>query len=160
VQNKAKQEIVLILYNVRSAYNVGSMFRTADGAGVSHIYLIGVTPTPETRFGVPQKEIAKTALGAEKAVAWTHAKTIASVLTKLKKKGFRIVALEQTKDAVDYTKFSKQEKVALIVGAELGGIPESVINKCDSVIHIPMRGVKNSLNVATAAGIALFSMVG
>lgn len=157
-KQEKQREIVLIVYNVRSAYNVGSFFRTADGAGVSHMYLIGFTPTPITRFGVPQKEIAKTALGAEMTIRWSHANTVSPVLTKLRKQGFQIVALEQTPASIPVADFKPKQKVALVLGSELGGVPNTVLNKCDAAIEIPMRGLKNSLNVSVATGIALYAL--
>lgn len=153
------RDIILILYNIRSAHNVGALFRTADGAGVSKIYLIGVTPAPINRFGNIQKEIAKTALGAEMVVKWESKKHIAPIIKMLKQHDYLIVALEQAADSFDYRALEASKKVALIAGAERGGIPESVLTQCDKIIHIPLKGMKNSLNVATATGIALFSLV-
>lgn len=152
-------QVILILYNIRSAHNVGALFRTADGAGVSKVYLIGVTPAPVNRFGNPQKEIAKTALGAEMTVPWESKKNVAHVIKALKADGFSIVALEQSERSIDYRVYTPPSKMALIAGAERGGVPENVLRQCDDVIHIPLKGMKNSLNVAIATGITLFSFL-
>lgn len=150
---------VLILDNIRSRHNVGSIFRTADCAGVSKIYLCGTTPTPLDRFGRPIKEIEKTALGAEKSVEWEYAKTTITVLKKLKKEGFQIIAVEQTKDSVDYKKVKVKSKVAFVVGNEVEGISKSVLKLCDMIAEIPMQGSKESLNVSVATGVALFRVL-
>ena len=152
--------IVLILDNIRSAHNVGSIFRTADGAGVTKIFISGVTPAPSDRFGRPVKEIAKVALGAEKAVAWQKTENTTQIISKLKKEGYSVVALEQDERAVDYKNFKPSGKIALIVGNEVGGISKDILKLCDHVIEIPMKGKKESLNVSVATGIALFQIFG
>ncbi len=153
------KEIVLVIDNVRSAHNVGSMFRTADAAGVTKIYCIGYTPTPLDRFKRPQKDIAKTALGAEQTLPWEHYDHIGDVIQALKHDGVTIVALEQTKNAIDYrTLLHHGDKVALVVGNEVGGISEGTLALCDHHIEIPMRGTKESLNVSVATGIALYAL--
>lgn len=151
-----KKEICLILYNIRSAHNVGSIFRTADAASVSHVYLTGYTPSPIDRFNRERKDISKVALGAEKTVPWTHTENIEEVISELKKKGFTIIALEQDKKSVDYKTIRISQKSLLILGEEVNGIPKSILKKCDIIAEIPMRGKKESLNVSVAAGIALF----
>lgn len=151
---------ILILHNIRSAQNVGSLFRTADAAGISEIYLVGITPLPTDQFGRERKEIAKTALGAEKSVAWEHVKTIAPLLKKLKKENYTIIAIEQSADSVDYKKVNIKGNAALVLGNEVEGISESVLKQCDVVAEIPMRGKKESLNVAVAGGIAMFRILG
>ena len=160
---RRKKELHLILDNVRSAHNVGSIFRTADAAGVSKIYLIGVTPTPTDRFGHFRKDIAKVALGAEKSVSWEYCRSLLPLFRKLKKEGFYILALEQDKTAVDYKKVSLKvsltPRAALIVGSEVSGIKKGALRMCDCVCEIPMRGKKESLNVAVALGIALFRLL-
>lgn len=153
-------EAVLILDNIRSTYNVGAIFRTADAAGISKIYLVGITPAPLDRFGRPRKDIAKASLGAEKTIAWQQTATIAPLLTKLKKEQYAIIAVEQAKNSVDYKKVKLGPKVAFILGTEVTGIKEAVLKKCDIVAEIPMAGAKESLNVSVAAGIALFRMMG
>ena len=153
---KDKKENVIIIYNVRSVQNVGAMFRTADAAGIDKIYLVGYTPTPLDRFGRVRKDIAKSALGAEKFVSWEYKKTISPLLTKLRKENFYIIAIEQDEKSVDYKKVSANVKNVFIVGPEVTGIPKSVLKKCDVVAEIPMRGKKESLNVSVALGVVLF----
>ncbi len=144
-----KRRICLVAYNVRSLWNVGSFFRTGDAFNVEKIYLTGYTGQP------PRKEITKTALGAEEFVAWEHADDPLDVVKKLKKEGWSIVPLELTDDAIDLKTFKAPEKICLIVGHELSGVPQDIIAIADQVIKIPMLGKKESLNVAVAAGIAL-----
>ncbi len=151
--------IYLILHNVRSLYNVGSIFRTADGAGVSKIFLTGYTPAPVDVFGKYRKEISKTALGAEKYVPWEVVRYIEPIINRLKKLKIQIVALEQAKGSVDYRKFKPKFPIALVLGNEVRGLSRDVLKKCDRVIQIPMRGKKESLNVSVATGITLFSLI-
>ena len=147
----------VILYNLRSAHNVGSIFRTADGAGVSKIYLIDTTPAPIDRFGRKRKDIAKVALGAEESVEWEYAKDIFSILENLREEDSKIVAVEQDEQSTTLSDFSPQEKTAYIFGSETKGLPEEVLNEADTILEIPMKGKKESLNVSVAAGIILFS---
>lgn len=148
---------ILILPDIRSAQNVGSLFRTADAVGIKHIYIVGYTPTPLDRFGKPQKDIVKTALGAEQTVSWEYVKTLAPLLTKLKKQGYTLVAIEQAKNSIDYKKIRiDPRKTACILGNEVNGLSVSSLKKVDLVAEIPMKGMKESLNVAVAGGIALF----
>ncbi len=156
---KIPQTISVVLPDIRSAHNVGSVFRTADAAGVSHIYLAGHTPCPVDRFGRVQKEIAKTALGAEQVIPWTYVPTVAPLLRKLKKQGSTLVAIEQAKNSVDYRKMPKTGDIVLIFGNEVDGVSASVLKAVDCVAEIPMRGTKESLNVAVTAGIILFEMI-
>ncbi len=148
--------VSLILPDLRSAHNVGSIFRTAEAAGVTKIYLTGYTPAPFDEFGRVNKEIAKTALGAEQILPWEKDNDIFAVIKKLKAEGCLIVALEQAKNSVDYKNLKPAEKMAVIVGNEVSGIAEEVLTLCDRVAVIPMKGQKESLNVAVAAGVALF----
>jgi tRNA G18 (ribose-2'-O)-methylase SpoU len=152
------QQNILILHNIRSVENVGAIFRTADAAGINKIYLVGYTPTPLDRFGRKRGDLAKSALGAEEFVAWEQKKNIFPLLTKLKKENFQIVAIEQDKKSVDYKtlRFRRGQAYAFIVGTEVTGIPKNVLEKCDIIAEIPMRGKKESLNVSVATGIALF----
>jgi 23S rRNA (guanosine2251-2'-O)-methyltransferase len=152
--------VCLALHNIRSVYNVGAIFRTADAVGVSKIYLCGYTPAPIDRFGRARKDIAKAALGAEKTVAWESVETISELISKLKKEKVKIFALEQSKNSVDYRKAKLAPKNLLILGNEVGGIEQEILKKCDEVLEIPMRGEKESLNVSVAAGIALFGIDG
>ena len=155
----SKTEVVLILVDIRSAHNVGSIFRPADAAGISKIYLVGYTPAPLDRFGRIVKEIAKTALGAEKSVEWKKVSEIEELFKNLKAKDFRIMALEQAANSVDYKKVKIKESSAIILGNEVGGLSAEILNQCDIVAEIPMRGQKESLNVAVAAGIFLFRLL-
>lgn len=157
-QAEEKMSIVAILHNIRSLHNVGSIFRTADAAGVEKLFLTGYTPAPVDAFGKVRSEIAKTALGAEESVAWEKYLSVAKVIQKLKQSGFYIVALEQSDRAVDYRKFKPHKPIALIVGNEVRGLSSSVLKKCDVIIEMPMRGKKESLNVAVAFGVAVFSL--
>lgn len=152
------QEIILVIHNVRSVYNVGSMFRTAETAGVSKIYLTGYTPQPIDRFGRPRKDISKTALGAEKTIPWEHYTQIGQLINILKKDIFFIIAIEQSPKAIDYKEVKPKQKTALIVGNEVRGLSKAILDKCDVVAQIPMRGKKESLNVSVALGVALFRM--
>ena len=155
-----KREAVLILHDIRSEHNVGSLFRTADAAGVAKVYLTGYTPAPTDRFGRPAKTIAKVALGGEQ-LPWEQCKSGAALLTRLRKAGYFIVAIEQDARAVDYKKAKlPRGKVAFVLGNEVGGISQSLLGRADAIAFIPMRGKKESLNVSVAGGIALFRMLG
>lgn len=146
----------VILHDIRSHYNVGAIFRTCDGAGVSKIYLTGYTPAPEDRFGREVAEISKTALGAEKFVAWEKVEDILLVVQKLKAEGVTVVAVEQSKSSVMLSDFAIPEKVAYIFGSETEGVPLEVLAEVDAVLELPMLGQKESLNVSVTAGIVLF----
>ncbi|MDD4287838.1 MAG: RNA methyltransferase [Candidatus Peribacteraceae bacterium] len=146
------RQIVLLAFNIRSLWNVGSLFRTSDSFAIEKIFLTGYTATP------PRREISKTALGAEETVSWEKAEDPVKVIAKLKKQGFTIVALEQARGAVDLDKYEPPSKVCLIVGHEVLGVPKELLKLCDAVVHIPMHGKKESLNVAVAAGIALHQL--
>ncbi|MCX6735638.1 MAG: TrmH family RNA methyltransferase [Candidatus Parcubacteria bacterium] len=158
--NSKPKETCIILPDVRSSYNVGSVFRTADAAGVSKIFLVGYTPCPEDRFKRANKEIGKTALGAEKTVSWEHEDDIFTLLKKLKKEGFQIIAVEQSLKSVDYKKVTLTEKTALLFGNEVEGVSQVVLDECDIIAEIPMLGGKESLNVSVSVGVALFRMLG
>lgn len=148
----------MVVHNIRSAYNVGAIFRTADGIGIDKIYLTGYSPIPYEEnkpYQSPaQKMISKTALGAEKNVSWKREKSIGKVIAELKKLGFSIVALEQFKKSIDYKKFKPHFPLVLIIGNEPRGIDGKILKKCDAIVEIPMKGKKNSLNVAVALGVA------
>jgi tRNA G18 (ribose-2'-O)-methylase SpoU len=147
---------ILILENIRSAYNVGAIFRTANGAGVSKIFLVGYTPTPIDRFGRLQSEIKKTSLGASEEIDWEHRTDIIGLISELREKEIRIVSVEQTNTAISLIKFSVPEKVAYIVGNEVDGISSNTLALTDMIIEIPMLGSKESLNVSVATGIVLY----
>ena len=153
---------VVILPNIRSVHNVGSIFRTSDAAGIQKIYLVGVTPDPIDRFGRDRTDIAKVALGAEKTVAWEHTETLEGVVNNLKNLGYYIVALEQDSASVDYKAVSlpsDKENFAFIVGEETQGLSAEELSLADTIAEIPMRGEKESLNVSVATGIALFRIL-
>lgn len=151
-----RKNFCAILFNIRSAHNVGSIFRTADGAGVAKLYLCGYTPTPNDRN--VGKDISKTALGAETFVLWEKHRQTVRLIKKLKKEGARIVALEQTPNSILYSKFKPKFPLCLIVGNEVSGIPKSILSLADDIIEIPMQGKKESLNVAVAFGIAAYNL--
>lgn len=155
------QQIVLILQNIRSTHNVGSIFRTSDACGINKIFLVGYTPAPLDQFNRPVKEIAKTALGAEKQVPYEKYKSFSLLVKKLKKEGFKIIAIEQSENSIDYkkVKINKQEKVAFVLGEEVNGLTKKELEICDMVAEIPMKGEKESLNVSVATGVALFRML-
>lgn len=138
---------------------MGSIFRTADGAGVGKLWLSGYTPAPLDQFKRVNGEIAKTALGAEQDVAWEKREDILDLISDLKKEGYQIWALEQSDKSVDYRRVKLTEKTALIVGNEVGGVEPEVLTECDRIIEIPMRGAKESLNVAVATGVAVFYLI-
>lgn len=162
--------MVAILHNIRSLHNVGSIFRTADGAGIEKLYLCGITPSPVDRFGAVRSDIAKTALGAEKNVAWEKVVSTTKLIDRLRKDGFKILAVELDKRAVPYYEYRqnpspakagtpfRKGRIALIVGAEVEGIPKTILAKADTIIEIPMRGKKESLNVSVAFGIIAFHL--
>lgn len=152
-------EIAMLLHNIRSAHNVGAIFRTADAAGVKKIYLSGYTPTPVDRFGRPSREIGKTALGGELSVQWEYMKSPSSVISKLKKDGWQIVGLEQDARAINYKEFKTSSPALIILGNEVRGISKRMRDRCDVLVEIPMHGKKESLNVSVAAGIVLFGVI-
>lgn len=149
-------ETAVLLHNIRSAHNVGSIFRTSDGAGVSKIYLTGYSPTPIDRFGAPQKDIAKTALGAEQRVAWEQMKDPLDALSKLRGEGWRIVGVELDEKAIDYRTLEPHARTVFLFGNEVTGIDHAILERCDAIVQIPMRGMKESLNVSVAAGVILY----
>ena len=116
---KNKKELILILDNIRSTHNVGSIFRTADAVGVSEIFLVGVTPDPVDRFGRERKDVSKVAIGAEKTIPWEHAEDLNTLIKKLKKEGTKIIALEQAENSVDYKKFKPIFPMALILSGKV-----------------------------------------
>ena len=155
-----KFKSILILPNIRSAVNVGAIFRTADGVGIDKIYLTGYTPRPTDKFGRIQKDIAKSALGAETWIDWEYQKNLSTVIAKLKKDGYKIVAIEQDKRAIDYRRVKISDKTAFILGPEVEGLDKKILDKCDQIVYIPMYGKKESLNVSVACGVALFKILG
>jgi tRNA G18 (ribose-2'-O)-methylase SpoU len=154
VENIQRNPIFVLLDNVRSLYNVGSIFRTSDGALIQKLYLTGFTPYP------PRHEIEKTALGSTKSVPWEYIKDPVEVIEKLKYEGIKIVSLEHTDKSIPYYEFRKSDFPAcLVIGNEIKGIREDVLKITDIAIEIPMHGIKQSLNVAVAYGIALYDLL-
>lgn len=149
-----KMPVIAVLENIRSAYNVGSVFRTADAFLLESIYLCGYTAFP------PHKEIKKTALGAEETVSWKHFRNIAEALAEIRSLGYKVYAVEQAVDSWKLGSFSvEDDKIAVIFGNEVTGVEQSTIALCDGVIEIPQLGMKHSLNVATAAGVVLWELI-
>lgn len=156
---KIKYKNIIVLPDIRSSLNVGSIFRTADACRIDKIYLAGYTPAPIDKFGRADKQIAKTALGAEKSLAWEKVVGIDKLLIKLKQEGFCLIAVEQNKKSVDYKKVKVKNKTAFIFGNEVAGLSKNILNKCDVIAEIPMKGEKESLNVAVSVGVALFRIL-
>lgn len=149
-----KLPVIAVLENVRSAYNVGSLFRTADAFLLQAIYLCGYTAYP------PHKEIKKTALGAEDTVDWRHFKNVSEAIEEIRGRGFKVYAVEQAVDSWKLGSFAvENEKIAVIFGNEVTGVEQSTIALCDGVMEIPQLGMKHSLNVATAAGVVLWELI-
>lgn len=154
-----KRKISLILHDVRSAHNVGSLFRSSDALGISEIYLTGYTPAPIDRFGRKVKEITKTALGAEETIPWHSVKSLDSVIKKLRKANVQIIAIEQSKNSIDYKKLRANGDTVFILGNEVDGLSEKILNRVDKIVEIPMKGEKESLNVAIAGSVVLFRIL-
>ncbi|MFH1188699.1 MAG: TrmH family RNA methyltransferase [bacterium] len=152
--------MIAILHNIRSLYNVGSMFRTAEGAGVEKLYLCGITPTPVDILGSARQPLAKVALGAETMVPWEYRKSTTLLINNLKKRGYKVYAIEQDKRSVSYSSAIKDssDKIALMVGHEVEGLPKTIVDKADVILEIPMYGKKESLNVSVAFGIIAYEL--
>lgn len=150
-----KTPVIAVLENIRSAYNVGSVFRTADAFLLESIYLIGYTAQP------PHKEIKKTALGAEETVEWHYFADTKSAIEELKKNGYKVYAVEQVVNSISLENlaFDNDEKIAVIFGNEVSGVEQDNILLCDGCIEIPQLGMKHSLNIATAAGVVLWEII-
>jgi 23S rRNA (guanosine2251-2'-O)-methyltransferase len=159
-------DIVIIANNLRSTHNVGSLLRTADGMGVNKVYLTGYTPYPASINDdrLPHlaqkidKQISKTALGAEKFVDWAQVEDAVSVISDLRLQGFKIVALEQAPGSVSLSKYISPNKIALVLGREVEGVEDEILAICDDIIEIEMKGQKESLNVIQAAAIAMYQL--
>lgn len=180
------KHIVAVLHNVRSMHNVGSIFRTADAAGVRKIFLTGITPAPLDRFGRARPQLVKVSLGAEKTVAWEHARSATKLLKELKADGYKVLAVEQSRKSIPYYKLPKSyvlsPKFCLVLGNEVKGLSSSVLALADKILEIPMRGAlvrdarhprragplrrsfseasrgKESLNVSVAFGIVVYTL--
>lgn len=155
MKTSEKFPIIVVLENIRSAYNVGSVFRTSDAFLAEAIYLCGYSARP------PHKEIRKTALGAEETVAWKHFKTAAEAIEELKNKNYKIFAVEQAANSMKLHEaaFRQKDNIAVVFGNEVSGVEQSTIDLCDGCLEIPQLGMKHSLNIATAAGVVLWEMV-
>ena len=150
-----KFPIIVVLENIRSAYNVGSVFRTSDAFLIEAIYIIGYSAKP------PHKEIKKTALGAEETVTWKYFKTTAEAIDQLKIREYKVYAVEQAEESykLHSANFRQNEKIAVVFGNEVTGVEQTTIHLCDGCIEIPQLGMKHSLNIATAAGIVLWELI-
>jgi 23S rRNA (guanosine2251-2'-O)-methyltransferase len=150
-----KIPVIAVLENIRSAYNVGSVFRTADAFLLEAIYITGYTCTP------PHKEIKKTALGAEDTVAWKHFANASAAIAALKQNGYTVYAVEQAQQSIllHQLQTNATQKIAVVFGNEVTGVEQETINQCNACIEIPQLGMKHSLNIATAAGVVLWEIV-
>lgn len=155
--------MIVIFHNIRSLFNVGALFRTADAAGVTKLFLTGYTPAPVDLFGKPRFQLAKVSLGAETYVLWEKQYSAVNLIKKLKKQGWEIWAIEQTSNSIPYYRqkadAKKTKKIALIVGNEVRGLSSSILRQCHKILEIPMLGKKESLNVAVAFGIVAFALL-
>lgn len=161
-----KKKVHILLPDIRSAYNVGSIFRSADCFGIEKIYLSGTTPTPVDRFGRSnsgaQKEISKTALGAEKDIPWEYVNDLSLLFKKMKNEKFIIICIEQDKKSItleNFLKIKEQEhieNILVIFGNEVEGVNKAILKKSDHIVEIPMHGKKESLNVSVCAGLIMY----
>jgi len=157
-----KKKVHILLPDIRSAYNVGSIFRSADCFGIEKVYLSGTTPTPVDRFGRTnsgaQKEISKTALGAEMDIPWEYVADLTPFLKKMKKENFTIISIEQDKKSIEldnFLKIKRPENILVIFGNEVEGVDKNLLKKSDYIVEIPMHGKKESLNVSVCAGLIM-----
>lgn len=156
-------KLILVAHNIRSAHNVGALMRTAEGLGVTKLYLTGYTPYPlaqnDTRLPhISQKmskQINKTALGAEDSLDWEHKEDVDALLDELKSDGYALAALEQTNKSVSLSRYRAANRLALLLGSEVSGVDENLLSKMDTHLEIPMKGKKESFNVVEAAAIAM-----
>lgn len=155
LENSTRHPVVIILDDVRSMQNVGSVFRTADAFGIQSVYLCGITPTP------PHRDIHKTALGATETVHWEYQADIEQILPELKQKGFRIAAVEQTQNStlLQHVEFDKHTPIVLIFGNEVNGVSEKALKYCDLSIEIPQWGNKHSLNISVCMGVVCWHLI-
>ncbi|MDB5260676.1 MAG: tRNA/rRNA methyltransferase SpoU [Candidatus Nomurabacteria bacterium] len=153
---------VAVLDNLRSVHNVGSIFRTANAAGIEKIYLCGTTPTPLDKKGNKRSDFAKVALGAEETINWEYHEDSRFMIQELRKKDFYIISLEQDERSIDYKKVNikNKENIAFVIGGEVEGIQKEIIELSDVVAEIPMLGTKESLNVTIAFGIGVYKILG
>lgn len=161
------KDVILIAHDIRSTHNVGSLLRTSEGLGVKKVFLTGYTPHPMTASDprLPHiakkldRQIHKTALGAEDMIAWEYIEDIGDVLQDVRKTGYQIIALEQSEDSIPLPEFLSSQKVALLIGREVEGIEPSLLGMCDTIVEIPMHGKKESFNVVQASAIALYRIL-
>jgi tRNA G18 (ribose-2'-O)-methylase SpoU len=158
-KSRGEHEYVLVLHDIRSVYNVGALFRTADSVGVTHILLSGFSPTPIDRFGRARADLAKSALGSEQSVSWEYLESSIEKVKEFKNQGFHVIGIEQDKKSVDYKQVEKYKKIVFILGTETVGIEQALLGLCDTIAEIPMNGIKESLNVSVAAGIVLYRIL-
>jgi len=154
LKNRDRFPVAVVLENIRSLYNVGAMFRTSDGAGIEKLYICGYTARP------PRKEIDKTALGSTESVPWEWRQSSLEVIRELREKGYQIVALEHTDRSVPHDGADYRYPLCLVMGNEVEGVSQEAVELCDMAIEIPMHGVKQSLNVAVAYGVAVYGIIG
>lgn len=154
-----RHSLYVVLNDIRSTHNVGSILRTADGVGASAVYLCGCTPTPLDRFGRKRHDIAKTSLGAEDMISWEYVKDVHALIAQLKRNGVRVVGVEQCVRSVRYNTLVLDAPTACIFGEEVHGLTDDILAECDCVAEIPMHGKKESLNVSVVAGIILYRLV-
>lgn len=160
------REIIVIAHNIRSTYNIGSIMRTCEGLGVKKLILSGYSPYPisENDARLPHvsaravREINKTSLGAEKYLAWEHTEDVLSTITKLKSEGYIIASLEQSAKSISLDKFRPPKKIVVVLGSEVGGVNNKVLDLSDTIIEINMKGKKESFNVSVAAAICLYKL--
>ena len=155
----ASKICVLILENLRSVENTGSIFRTAEGLGVAKIILVGTTPAPVDRFARKRADFAKISLGSEDMIDWEYSKEIKAILKDLKAQNFQIIALEQSEKSQNLKDFQPKHQFALVVGNEVDGVSKEALEIVDAVVEIPMQGKKESLNVSVSTGIALYELL-
>lgn len=152
--------MIVVLHNIRSLHNVGSIFRTADAVGIEKIYLCGITPKPVDRFGKLRQQLTKVSLGAEKSVPWEKVSSTTKLIDRLKKDKWNVFGIEQSKGSTPYFKVKRvPPKTVLVLGNEVNGLPKSVLGRCDKVLEIPMNGRKESLNVSVSFGIVAFQLM-
>ncbi|HVY73109.1 MAG TPA: TrmH family RNA methyltransferase [Candidatus Paceibacterota bacterium] len=154
-------EIALVLQNIRSSHNAGSIFRTADATGVSKILLVGYTPGPLDQFGMLRPDFGKVSLGAEKTVPHEHKDTLSDAIQSLKLDGYTVVGIELDENAIPLFQYKPgpDAKIALVLGNEVSGISKEDLALCDAIVEIPMHGSKESLNVSVAAGVAVYGLL-
>ncbi|OQX83489.1 RNA methyltransferase [candidate division KSB1 bacterium 4484_87] len=153
VQNRSRRPVSVVLDNIRSLHNVGSIFRTSDAAGVEKLYLCGITGTP------PRAEIQKAALGSEKSVPWEYVSSAEQAVQQLKSQGYHIVVLEHTDAPQNFHQAEYNFPLCLVIGHEITGVSDEVIELADLAVEIPMFGIKQSLNVSVAFGVAIYEII-